>query len=201
MSALVSLTNTQLAEFEEFIWDSKKKYDQFMNQGLAYTPLLAQITRLGDTRNDKVPNEMYLYNALDVINYYNPNFRTVVPNVRNTFATESQTAPIVYLSVLGDEQNTSLLEYYSQFSRLALQVAYFNSQLRNEPDPINILKYTEFLDSFLNAFLIGFSVSQSLTHLAIRFSVHSYTHYTLDSQNIINKVSSRFDFDEAIKKS
>lgn len=199
MSALISLTNTQHAEFEEFIWDSEKKYKQFMNQGLAYTPLLAQITKLGINTN-QIPVKLYLGEALDVINYYNPNFRTVVPNVGNTFVTESQTSPIVYLSVLGKEQNTSLLEYYAQFSRIALQVVYFNSNLMVENPPRNILEYAEFVDSFLNAFLIGFTVSQSLTHLAVRFSVHSYTHNILDSEKVINKASSRFDFDEAIKQ-
>lgn len=171
------------ALFKRFVQKSNRKYNSYVNAGLAYTPMKGVIKINGqevptDTQNPD-NKQWYWNNTIKIFNYYQTSFRDVVPNMDGTLHYGSQTYALVMISILGGVHNVPLYDVFNLATPIELQV-----NLLTADSSVSDLISSEAIEIFNQAFIVGYTKMHTTLNLAVRFAEHTYKYAQYDASNI-----------------
>lgn len=183
MQSTVVIGDFDKALFKRFVQKSNKKYNSYVNAGLAYTPMKGSIRIKGEEipTDTQDPNnkDWYWNNTIKIFNYYQTSFRDVVPNMDGALHYGSQTYGIVMISILGGIHNVKLYDAYNLATPISLQV-----DLLTADSSVSDLMSSEAIEIFDQALIVGYTKMHTTLSLAIHFGEHTYKHTQYDAANV-----------------
>lgn len=195
MSSVVNINRWDQSRFEKFAEESGFAFEEFAAKGQAYPPIKAYVYINNRVMTTDVSYSIY-EDSLNVINYYNPSFRSVLPNMDGAIHPHSQTYGLFFMSFITGFHNIEIYKYFVQCSKMSVHLDHMLGGGVNG----NLLT-VKATSQFYNAYIIGFSKDSNIVNLAVRYSDHKFFHYKLDD-NKINKGcnSTKVDYGKMITK-
>lgn len=175
MSSVININRWDQARFEKFAEESSAAFEDFMIKGHAYTPIKAYIYTKGKIVNTDVLDSLY-EDTLNVINYYNPSFRSVFPNMDGAMHSHSHTYGLFFMSFITGFHNIQVYKCFGQCSKISVHLDHMSGSGVNG----NLLTL-QATSKFNNAYIVGFSKDSNIVNLAVRYSDHKFFHYKLSA--------------------
>lgn len=194
MSSVKSIQDVSSAIFADFLVDSAEKFHQFQNYANAYPK--TKLSVVGMVKG-KVVSEISasspFFGAFNVINYRQPNFRHVLPNMDGPLQAKGQNHGILLLSILSGAHTPSFADLYTNKQVCQMKIITLHPSGGANVDGVSM--FTTKNDETVKGSICKFHKDEYITTFMVKFTYHNLTAGYIDENGVFLGTKGAFQAD------